>query len=277
MTPQGKLTSKPVVSITVGWIISCLLCVFAMFLFSILSGTPIQILQLICYLFPVFVVLFCKNHLELAFIPFALQAFFEVLEIIFNISSLFPLSLSGILNLGALASKIAMLGLIFLSLYQPVSIKIKKVCAIIYVILEIIPYLIDCVAGHVTGISILNSLVPMYMFFCIFILVEQYRFSGIKPLPVIAAFLLCGVTVFGVLHFAKNFNFEHSNKSNNSYLCSNCNGTGVIYGWKECSHCVDGIATNPYSVCSYCSGNGIVQGVSSCPACDGRGNIEYND
>ena len=267
------------------------MCLANIFLYALLDKGPIQILPLLCCLVPLFVVLLCKNHMELALIPFALQAFFEVVEIIFNISSLFPLSLLGIIGLASLAIKIALLGLVFLSLYQPIPLNIKLAGSLLYVFAESTQYLLPMIL-HLFGedfdfvnptSAMYHAMYPMIIFFILTMCAAPHRRSRINPLPIIAVVLLCAVTVFGLSLITKNddifdiFDKDNKKDSNTSYYvtCAVCDGEGRVEdGYqKTCQDC-NGIGTVRID-CTVCGGDGINYSGYACRECLGSGSLYY--
>ena len=224
-----------------------------------------------------------------------------LLEIIFNISSIFPLSLVAILTLATFVFNFLLVASVFLSLYTPISSTIQWLIAIGFLLLNMVHGTVEL------GNDVVIILYVTIIVFWLYTNSLPKRFSGIKPVPIIAAFILCGVIVFALSLATKDVESDNNDDildSKEKYVtcsecsgegekyvnssCPDCNGIGKIrkicsrcdgYGksstGRVCSDCVG----NGYvlSTCNECGGDGDVRSRSECYACDGEGKIKNYD
>ena len=280
------------------------------FILPIISSHPFQIWQFLYYLVPLFVIKLCKNHMEIAYIPIAVQTGLEVIGIITDLSSLFPLSLLGIISLVALVLKILLLASMFLSLFiKDVAYNMALPCLVFYILAESVLLFVSMMDVSLeTPITLIGFIISKVVLFILVPFSSQRDFSGLKPIPIIAVFLICALIAGGVFlsnetldnrldidifeeeeeymtcpvcDGRKEIDNSYTSCSNCNglgtyrYTCTNCGGDGTTYSGQTCYDCVgNGYA---FSTCENCGGRGTVRSFSECYKCDGNGYIKTED
>ena len=179
------------------------------------------------------VLLFLKNHIEIAFVPLVIDLIRRVLAI-----SLRSINVSTLISIAVIIFELAFLGLIFLSLYQDIPNKLIQICAIAFCILVFASSFWINYNGSLNFIGLHAILTepiqyfPIILVFILFVFSEKRNFSGINLLPVALILLLCVLSLFFT-------NILHTRSSVTAFVrCSSCNGSGMINEYlDECADC----------------------------------------
>lgn len=194
---------------------------------SAVGGNTSELSFLIPILFPIAILIFCKEHIEFALIP----TFFNVIKSLLHLN--FVAHISTIVGYIGTVVSAALIVVIIISMYKNINHSLLKVLAIASIVITLARVVIYVVTVPqfelVTMSTVVRLICSGFAWFIVYFSIKKEEFTSINITKIIIAVLVVAVAYFALTGILGKNNVFDSSTSCNHPECKE-NGPFPCYG-----------------------------------------------